>query len=286
METTFGKITFFIVIAASVVFGIVLFTFWHVDTVLPQQEPQLHIEMVDVRGVSAKSYVVFDFATGATIMEKDATAVLPIASVTKLVTAAMVLESQNNDATTSIQWSDIITEGGAGKLKHSDIYSRTDLLYPLLLESSNDAAAALMRTTPQLLESMNSFATAQGLSKSKFFDTSGLSGQNVSTATELSIVARTIFENYPHVFDITRLGQFIGVYTGWRNNNPLVQEEGYRGGKHGYTDEANRTAVAFFDEKFESGHTATLGYVVLGSDTIKKDIEILRAEIHKKMRFE
>ena len=91
--------------------------------------------------------------------------------------------------------------------------------------------------------------------------------------------SRNIYRNQPHVFDITVLPQYIGTQTGWMNNNPFVGVEGYKGGKHGYTTAAGRTAVAIFNEEID-GRTLTLGYIILGSTNLKADMQILRDSVH------
>jgi D-alanyl-D-alanine carboxypeptidase len=59
---------------------------------------------------------------------------------------------------------------------------------------------------------------------------------------------------------------------------------GYKGGKHGYTDAANQTLVAVFSEESLGGRE--LGYVLLGSDDVRLDTELLRTVIQNSVRFE
>ena len=118
-----------------------------------------------------------------------------------------------------------------------------------------------------------------GANKTVFVDASGLADDNVSTANDLQLLLSEVFKNEPHVFDISTLPQYISSYTGWLNNNPVMSEPGYLGGKHGYTVAANRTLVAVFDETI-SGHVYTLGYIILESANIKADVDILRQFIN------
>jgi len=277
-----GRISVFVVFAITFCTGLFLVALWSVDDAITHtSNPTLQFDKgtFDTSNVSAYSYVVFDAKTGTEIISKEPTKVLPTASVAKLVAAALIYANSDIDATTSIQWSDVNTDGRAGKLHAGEVYTVRELTYPLLLESSNDASVALSRVIPVLVDSMNTYVQSLGLSKTVFFDTSGLSASNVSTAGELAIIARDIFLQNPHIFDITRLDQFIGTYTGWRNNNPLVHEQGYRGGKHGFTYEADRTAVAFFDETLANGSVRTFGYCILSSDSLPEDMRILRTQI-------
>lgn len=230
--------------------------------------------------LSATHYLVFDMTTGKIIVAQDENTVVPIASVTKLFAAANVLATYDLQATTSIQWSDLVGEGRAGKLVFGQTYTYRDLLFPLLLESSNDAALVLARVTDDaLIDVMNDWASTTGATHTTFVDVSGFDDGNVSTAADIKLMLENAFANYHHVFDITTLPQYIGTYTGWLNNNPVAKEPGYRGGKHGYTVAANRTLAAVFDETIY-GHTYTLGYIILGSDDIKADFDTLRQFIN------
>ncbi len=231
--------------------------------------------------VNAHSFFVFDVDTNLAIASKDENVVLPIASVTKLITASAFLDIAVLDATTSITATDVATEGKAGKLKEGDVYTNHELLYPLLLESSNDAAEAMYRVYPQLLDTMHTYTTELGLQHTVFEDPSGLSPHNTSTAKELALLTRFLYQSQPHIFDITLLAQFIGNDIGWKNNNPVFNDETYKGGKHGYTEEAQKTIVSFFDETLQDGSTRTIGYVVLGSTDTKGDIAVLRDQVQK-----
>ena len=265
--------------------GMFLIAAWSVDDAL-NYEPSLQVGAIAIEGVDAKSFLVFDMETGTEIASKKSTEVLPIASVTKLFTAASFYENADLDATTTITWSDVNTEGRAGKLHAYEKYKSRELLFPLLLESSNDAASAMLRTEPTLLDAMQTYAEVAGLSQTHFEDTSGLSDKNVSNAYELFLLTRKLYFERPHIFDITQLPQYIGTHTGWVNNDPLLEHEGFKGGKHGFTYEANRTGVFLFDETLTGGQKRIFGYVVLGSDDLVTDVEALRTRIRENVRFE
>lgn len=283
--TTLGRITIVAIVTATFCIGLFLIAAWSVNDAI-FSVPQLQITAFEAPGVQAKAFMIFDLETGTEIASHNSEEPLPIASVTKLLTASLFYEAPDLNATTSIAWSDVNTEGDAGKLHTYDLYTYRELLYPLLLESSNDAAAAMLRVQPDLLDRMNAYVGSLGLSHTHFGDTSGLSDENVSTAYELSVLGRMLYAKEPHIFDITRLSQFIGEHTGWMNNNPLVHEEGYRGGKHGFTYEANRTDIAFFNETLENGAVRTIGYVLLGTESVPADITVLREKVRQNVRFE
>ena len=285
MRRTLGRITVFSILAFTLGTGIFLVAAWSIDDAL-QYEPSLQIGVIQADEVSATSFLVFDMQTGTEIASKNSTAVVPIASITKLFTAASFLATADLDATTTILWSDVNTEGRAGKLRAYEEYQSRELLFPLLLESSNDAAVAMLRLQPTLLEIMRGYASTTGLFETHFEDTSGLSDKNVSNAYELFLLTRKLYFEKPHIFDITRLPQYIGTHTGWSNNNPLLASEGYQGGKHGFTYEANRTGIFLFEEVLTNNHKRIIGYVVLGSEDLAFDVQVLRKVIQKNVRFQ
>lgn len=284
MLVSLGRITIFTVVTLTLCTGLFLVAIWSVDDAIKYQ-PSLHVGFIETTNISADAVLVFDVETGTEIVRKNETQQLPIASVTKLFTASVFHDIANLTATTSILWSDVNTDGDAGRLHPHEVYSYRELTFPLLLESSNDAAVTMLRVEPDLLEKMNLFVQSHNATATHFEDTSGLSAKNVSTAHDLFLLTQLLFKQDPHIFDITRLKQFLGTHTGWLNNNPLVHQDGYRGGKHGYTFEANRTVVAFFDETIATGETRTVGYVLLGSDHLKEDIEVLRSKVRTNVTF-
>ena len=229
--------------------------------------------------LSTSIFRVFDMKTGVVLASSNDTIVVPIASIAKLFTGATVVSTVNLHATTSINWTDLEAEGDAGKLSYGDEYSYQELLFPLLLESSNDAAATINRSAGKiLLTNMNVMSKDVGALDTVFTDPSGFDDNTVSTAHDLQLLLTSVYYNQPRIFDITVLPQYIGTQAGWMNNNPFANDKGYRGGKHGYTTAAKRTAVAIFDEEID-GRPVTIGYIILGSENLKADMEKLRASV-------
>lgn len=234
----------------------------------------------------ASAWIAFDAATGEVFAEKNANAQLPIASVTKLPAASLVFRMHDPWATTTVSWRDTAAEGRAGKLVAGEEYDLHTLMFPLLLESSNDAAAVFSRTVATLTDDMNGYSTSLGLTHTAFADTSGLSDANVSTAEELAAMLRDLYTESRHVLDITALPSYIRGEHGWINNNPFVDVPEYRGGKHGYTPAARHTAVAVFEERLRGGNTRPVGYVVLGSDNLEGDMTALREYVRDHVQYE
>jgi D-alanyl-D-alanine carboxypeptidase len=253
----------------------------------PGHVPAYHFDAGAPVLSTARSYAIFDATSGALLAAQDAETPYPVASVTKLPAAAVATVVVPLEATTTLIWDDIAAEGRAGKLEAGQVYTYRDLLFPLLLESSNDAAAVFERTYhDQVVTAMNEIVTAYGASPAtRFVDTSGLSDRNVATARDLALITTGLYAAHPYIFDITTLSQYISHQTGWINNNPVVHEDGYLGGKHGYTEAAGRTIVALFDESFTAGRRQ-VGYVVLGSSNLAADVAALREFVRSSVRFE
>jgi serine-type D-Ala-D-Ala carboxypeptidase (penicillin-binding protein 5/6) len=237
--------------------------------------PETFVVADTVPTLPVTSYLIFDVATGQVIASQDSDIVAPMASVTKLLTAATVLRTVALDDEYTVTAADTDAHGRAGRLTPGEKYTARELLFPLLLESSNDAAAVFERETEgDIVRRMNGYASELGASTVVVVDASGLSSENRASARDLAHLTSTLYRLEPHLFDIARLSKQAGAYTGWTNNSPVFSPE-YRGGKHGFTEAANRTLVALFEESFPVG-SRVLGYVVLGSDDLARDTAELR----------
>lgn len=142
--------------------------------------------------IKAGSALVMDSETGRVLFARNETAVLPIASLTKLMTAMVVLDAQLD-----LDEPVTITEDDQSKVKFSrsrlaigSVVTRSDLLRLALMSSDNRAAAALARSfpggTPAAIAAMNAKARLLGLEHTAFEEPTGLSSQNVSSATDLA----------------------------------------------------------------------------------------------------
>lgn len=237
--------------------------------------------------LSAGAYLVSDLDSKEIIVGRNEEQVLPIASVTKLVTAIVaeqLIKPDQKIIVTKEAWQ---TYGDTGQLKIGEELPFKIMLYPLLLTSSNDAAEAIAISygRAQFLAKMNEFAKKIGMNHTHFSDPSGLSADNLSTPTDLSQLAIYLYHQKPELLAITRENSYkIGRHT-WTNYNNVALMKYYIGGKNGYTEEANRTLVSLFDVPINSsssfGSDATtkknrlLAVVLLQSDDKKKDAKNL-----------
>jgi D-alanyl-D-alanine endopeptidase (penicillin-binding protein 7) len=197
--------------------------------------------------------LVLDQESGRTLYEKNAGAVLPIASITKLMTAMVVLETGD-----SLQELIEITEADVDTEKHSSsrvrvgtTLTRAELLQLALMSSENRAAHALARRSrlglTGFVAAMNAKARALGMSDTQYSDPTGLSSRNVSTARDLSRLVR-VAADQPLVRQFSTATDMIALVPNqqvFRNTNRLIRSGDWEidVSKTGYISEAGRCLV-------------------------------------------
>ena len=150
----------------------------------------------------SSSVLVLDPASGQTLYSKNADHVAPIASITKLMTAMVVLDAkQNLDEPIEITTDDIdLLKNTGSRLPIGSHFRRDDLLRLALMASDNRAASALGRNypggLPAFVGAMNAKARTLGLTQTNYVDSSGLSPGNVSSPQDLGKLV-TAASQYP-----------------------------------------------------------------------------------------
>jgi D-alanyl-D-alanine endopeptidase (penicillin-binding protein 7) len=208
----------------------------------------------DPLGLGSSVALMVDARTGETLYEKNADAVLPIASITKLMTAMVVLDSKAPmHEMLTITSDDIDTERNSrSRLTVGTKLSRSEMLHLALMSSENRAANALGRHHPGGLDAfvaeMNRKARAIGMEDSSFVEPTGLSAGNVSNARDLARLVREA-ARYPLLRTYSTTPG-LTIDTGYRqvrygNTNRLVKNENWEIGlqKTGYISEAGRCLV-------------------------------------------
>jgi len=198
--------------------------------------------------------LVKDAASGETLYAKNQDAPVPIASITKLMTALVILEHKL-DLRQRVVISDEdydTVKGTRSRLRPGSVFTRDDLMLLALMSSENRAAAALGRTfpggTPAFVAAMNEKARALGMADSRFVDSSGLSPGNVSSAMDLARLIEAA-HRHPVIREYsTRESASVNVFgreQGFRNTNGLVRSVNWDIGlsKTGYISEAGRCLV-------------------------------------------
>ena len=164
--------------------------------------------------LSAQSVLVFDQASGQPLLAKNASLQTPIASITKLMTAMLVMDAAlPMDEKITISSDDRDTLKGTGsRLSIGSSYTRGQLLHLALIASDNRAAHALGRTypggLPRFVATMNRMARALGMHDTVYVEPTGLSSNNRSTAVDLARLADYAYQNYPEIRQISSTGHY------------------------------------------------------------------------------
>lgn len=187
---------------------------WVDQRAIALSAPQPLSDSASMPDLSAHSVLVFDQASGRVLIEKNASLQTPIASITKLMTAMLVLDAaQPLDERITITAEDRDTLKGTGsRLAIGAGYTRGQLLHLALIASDNRAAHALGRTYPGGLErfvaTMNRMARVLGMHDTVYVEPTGLSSGNRSTALDLALLADHAYRNYPEIRHISTTGHY------------------------------------------------------------------------------
>jgi D-alanyl-D-alanine endopeptidase (penicillin-binding protein 7) len=200
--------------------------------------------------------LVLDQEQGTELYAKNVDEVMPIASITKLMTAVVVLDAKLPlDEIIANDSSDVDSVRNSGsKLRVGTKLSREELLRLALMASENRAAAALGRSypggTPGFIEAMNAKAKLLAMDDTRFVDPTGLRSENVSTAQDLAklVVAAHDYElirehSTTPAHHVSGIGRFGGL--AFRNTNGLVKSKSWQIGlsKTGFIRESGRCLV-------------------------------------------
>jgi serine-type D-Ala-D-Ala endopeptidase (penicillin-binding protein 7) len=206
--------------------------------------------------LASANVLVLDAKEGKAIYAKAADEVTPIASLTKLMTAMVVLDAnQPMDEVLSIDMDDFdFLKGSHSRLRMGAALSRAEMLRLALMSSENRAASALARHYPggmvAFVAAMNGKAMALGMTRTHYDDATGLSPRNVSTANDLAKLVRAAAD-YPVIRDYsTTPSHYVevqpsGQTLGFNNSNALVKNGAWdiQLQKTGYIREAGRCVV-------------------------------------------
>lgn len=204
--------------------------------------------------LSSSAALVQDQASGEFLYQKNAQTVVPIASITKLMTAMVVLDSKPSlSAPISISEEDIDTlRGSRSRLNPGTTLSREQALLLALMSSENRAAHALARHYPgglgAFIQAMNRKAQELGMTHTHFEDPTGLTSNNVSTARDLARMVAAAHQ-YPLIREFsTTAGAQVDLgrrVLDYNNTNALVKSNSWEIGlsKTGYIHEAGKCLV-------------------------------------------
>ena len=250
------------------------------DTGAATSAPSLIISNNFLPPLSASAYLVADIDTGDVYAEQNGQQQMPIASVTKLMTALVANETIMFDQKVTVP---------RGELRDIDVATDTvpetfvigDLLYPLLMESNNTIADTLAKLygTNAFVGWMNNQAKALDMASTTFADASGVSVKDVSTPEDLYRLAVYLANKKSFVWKITRTPQKTIVaengsrYT-FENFNEFSDLSSFVGGKVGHTTPAQDTMVSAFSMPID-GQQRRIAVVVLDSNDYTSDTQKL-----------
>jgi poly-gamma-glutamate synthesis protein (capsule biosynthesis protein) len=246
---------------------------------------------VNEPNVSAKAFLVGDLDTGEVILAKNQDQKFPIASISKLMTALVATKIMSGDDTAKVTKNSLTIEGKA-EGKNGDLYPGqkikiSDLIYPLLLESSNSAAEVIAEyfDKDSFISKMNQEAVNLKMVSTSYQDPSGLSVGNQSTTSDLFKLTGYLMQNYPDLFKITTNRSYSNKKQSWSNISQFLGQTGYLGGKSGYTDAALQTVVAVFDLPLGQTGYRPVAITLLQSTDRKKDVETILKYLNENVYY-
>ncbi|WP_297576796.1 D-alanyl-D-alanine endopeptidase [uncultured Deefgea sp.] len=207
-------------------------------------------------GVQSSGVLVLNQQSGEVLYEKNADSIIPIASITKLMTAMVVLDAHLPlNELISITEADIDTlKNTSSRLSVGTTLTRGEMLLLALMSSENRAASTLSHHFPggkdAFIRKMNEKAQQLGMRNSRFYDSTGLNPSNVSSARELGLMVKAA-QRYPEIHQFSTSSEYSfasnknGSMLTFRNTNPLVKDSDWDIGvsKTGFINEAGRCIV-------------------------------------------
>lgn len=236
---------------------------------------------VNAPTISAKSSIIYDLTSEKVLYDKNSDQALPMASLTKIMTAIIAIDNKRLDDRYLVKKENLVGENSMG-LTPGEVLTQEELLYGLALVSANDASEVLASDTlgrESFIEAMNQKAKALGLQNTHFSNPTGLEGDGVqqTTAKELLILTRYALKNYPEfrkvvsTVDHTIPSSFTHKdFELFNETNLLTSYPGVKGVKDGYTPEAGLCLVTYLNYQ---GHEI-IG-VILGSKERRQEMKDL-----------
>lgn len=211
--------------------------------------------------LTARSVLMYDLNSNKTIYEKDAKERMPMASLTKIMTAIIALENRKENDRYIVFPSALVGEDSMG-LKSGEILTLNELLHGLVLNSGNDASEVIAMNYADgrdaFVQAMNDKAAALGLTDTNFTNPSGLQGDGIqyTTAYDLLVISRYALEKFPEFAAIAEKPEYLMPATKthrefqlYNETNLLTTYPGVKGLKTGYTPEAGMCLITYLNYK-------------------------------------
>ena len=240
-----------------------------------KEDIQIKQEDKDNPVLSAHSILLRNLTSGDILMKKNESDSWPMASLTKLMMASIAFE--NIDLNSKI----LITKASTNQpsnslLKAGEYYSASDMIKISLINSNNASAFALAESFgyEKFMSLMQAKANMLGMKNSAFYDPTGISSLNKSTALDFEILGKYLYENHKDILDITaeKNGEITEITSGikksFTSTNIFAGKDYFIGGKTGYTLEAQGNLFSIF----QAGNKVILS-IVLGSKSRFEDTQ-------------
>jgi len=224
-----------------------------------------------VDSISAKSAVSYDLSTNRLLFEKNGSEKLPIASLTKIMSAVVALEHKKQNDHYAVFSEDLVGEDSMG-LSAGETVSLEELLYGLILHSGNDAAETLASNfvggRTAFVSTMNEKAKALGMTNTHFTNPTGLEGdgQQYATVYDLLVLTKFALEHFPTFRQVVQTVDYTIAETDTHKayyleneTNLLTSYPGVKGVKTGFTPEAGLCLVTYVEYKNHRIIAAVLG---------------------------
>lgn len=240
---------------------------------------------INTPDVTAKQYAVFDIAGGTVLAQSGMQEVRPIASITKVITALVAAEHINLEADIVIS-EQATASTSIPRLTVGESVSAYSLLFPLLLESSNEAAEAFAGHVGRgrFVTLMNEKVAALGMKDTRLTDPAGAEHTNVSSVADLLRLAQYLYNNRSFILKISSGRDVPTLYSvttfeGLQNFNEIPDTDGFIGGKVG-KNSIGESALLLFTIRI-GDIDRTVAVVLLDSEDKNADVRALLTHIER-----
>ena len=229
--------------------------------------------------LSATNILVADLKSNFVLLQKNSKTPVPIASVTKLVTSIVATEYINIEKEITVPQRALV-QTSTPRLQAGQKVSVYSLLYPLLQESSNEAAETLASYLgpTYFVNLMSQKVDSLGMKDTHVADASGFAAENVSTAEDLFNLAKYMYNNRGFLLGVSagrvERPDLYGypAFQNLNNFNLFAKDPAFVGGKIGKTNAAKETYVGIFELPVQ-GETRPIAIILLGSENVAIDAQ-------------
>lgn len=237
--------------------------------------------------IDAEAYLVSDLDSGLIIASKNIDKQMPTASLTKFMTAVIISENADLENRAIVSEEALKADGETSGLEAGKRFRIIEMFYPLMVESSNDAAEVIASYLgrEKTIALMNRKTSSLLMNKTEFLDPSGLNPDNISSARDMYRLIRYVANVRPSLLAITKGERktVFGVspFPILKNKNIFYDNSEFIGGKAGYLPEAGYSGSFIF--KFKDGNESRRVVIVIlgannylgGKDSLKEETETI-----------